>query len=139
MAWPPTSGSTTFTPRIGTGGPTTIAWGTDGIWSNGGTAIVVSAKSELMLEEIKIENGTGLTAETINLKDGAMMEITVIDDRSVTFPDWMTTITLIDPQPTGAGGTSTTFQVLSNNYQAERKKEGQRTILAKKYTLITPS
>lgn len=136
MAWPPAAGSTTFTARTGTGAPTTIAWGTDGIYAS---VIVVSAKSELMLEEIKIENGTGLTAETINLKDGQMMEITVIDDRSITFPDWMTTVTLIDPQPTGAGGTSTTFQVLSNNYQAERKKEGQRTLQCKKYTLITPS
>lgn len=92
-----------------------------------------------MQEEVQIPNGSGITATDVMLNDGEQVEITVVDDRSLTFPDWGATITLIDPRATGAAGTSTTYQVITNDYDAERKREGQRTLLCKKYTLITPS
>lgn len=135
MAWPPSTGAGTFTAKVGTL-PTTVAWGTDGIYAG---VILVSCESNLMTEEIKIENGTGLTATLIGLNDGTEVILTAIDDRSVTFPDWMSTLSLIDPRPTGAGGTTTTFQVLNNNYKTGRKQEGQRSLHCKKFTLITPS
>lgn len=136
MAWPPSSGAGTFTVKNSGSIPTTIAWGTDGICSG---VIVISFESNLMTEEIKIDNGTGLTAALIGLNDGTEGIMTVVDDRALTFPDWMSTITLIDPRPTGAGGTSTLFQVIQNNYRSARKQEGQRAMLVRKYTLITPT
>lgn len=134
MAWPPAPSSTTYIAKIGTL-PTTIAWGTDGIYSG---VIVLDFRSKLMTDHINIANGTGLTATLISLNDGTEGEMDCIDDRSITFPDWMATVTLYDPRPTGAGGTSTLFQVMDNNYNAARKQEGRRTMMVRKYTLITP-
>jgi len=93
-----------------------------------------------MVEEIKIENGTGLTSEQIMLVDGEEIEITVVDDRNIAFPQATNTITLLSPiTNTGTVSSNTTYQVVNNNYNAARKQEGERVILAKKYTLITPS
>lgn len=113
-----------------------MAWGTDGIYAS---VIVKSIRSMQMIEEIKIENGSGLTATQVLLNDGNDVEITVVDDRSVTFPASNGLLVLLDPLPTGAGGTSTTYQVVNNNYNAARKQEGERVLTAKKYTLITPA
>ncbi len=135
MAWPPTENTANTYYRRGTT-ITTLAWGTDTIYA---AVIVKSIKSSEMVEEIKIENGTGLTAVLVGLKDGTQVEITVEDDRAVTFPDFMTTVTLLDPRPASAGGTSTLFQVISNDFSGARKQNGERTILAKKYTLISPA
>lgn len=137
MAWPPAASSTTYTVRVGTL-PTTVAWGTDGIYSG---AIVISFRSSQMAEEVKIENGSGLTATLIGLLDGETCEITCVDDRAITWPQFFATIALYDPNNTGGGtiGSTTTFQVISGDYNVARKQPGERVILAKKYTLITPS
>lgn len=91
-----------------------------------------------MTTEINIENGSGLTATLVGLQDGTEMELDVVDDRSVTFPDYFTNIALINPRVTGAGGTSANFLVINNNYDAERKREGRRTLLGRFYTLGIP-
>ena len=62
----------------------------------------------------------------------------VVDDRALSWPLAGAPITLINPQPNGGAGTSETYQVINNNYATARKTEGERTILAKKYLLITP-
>ena len=134
MAWPPSAGSSTFAARLST--ITTLAWGTDGIYAN---VIVKSIRSDQLIEEVNISNGTGLTAVQVVLNDGAQIEVTVEDDRSITFPDSMGTVTLLDPRPTGAGATSTTLQVIHNNFSSAKKQNGERVLLCKKYTLITPS
>lgn len=113
-----------------------MAWGTDGIDSG---VIVISLRAKLMTEVVDIPNGSGIIATIIMLNNGTEIEIDVVDDRSLTFPDWGTTITLINPRETGATGTSTLLQVMDNNYNAERKQEGRRTLLCRKYVLITPS
>jgi hypothetical protein len=64
--------------------------------------------------------------------------MTVVDDRAISWPLAGGTVTLINPQPSGAGGTSELYQVINNNYTTARKVEGERTVLAKKYILITP-
>lgn len=135
MAWPPLSAGNV---QYRGSQPAAIAWGTDGIYT---AAIVKSIRSSLMLDEIKIEQGSGLTALTVNLKDGTDVEITVVDDRNVAFPDWMTTIALIDPRTatTGQLSSTTTFQVMKNDFSGARKQDGERTISAKLYTLITPA
>jgi hypothetical protein len=137
MAWPPSPSSTTFTERVGTL-PTTVAWGTDGIMSG---AIVISFRSSQMAEEVKIENGSGLTATLIGLLDGETCEITCVDDRAITWPQFFDTVELFDPNNAGGGtiGAPINFQVISGDYNTARKQPGERVILAKKYTLVPVS
>lgn len=136
MAWPPNTG---FTQRGST--PATVSWGTEGVYSG---VIVKSVRAHQMIEEIKIENGTGLTAMQILLNDGVQIDITVIDDRSLTIPAAAATLTLISPLDNspgaGAQNTATTLlQVVDNDYNAATKQPGERVLVCKKYTLITPS
>jgi hypothetical protein len=92
-----------------------------------------------MIEEIKIDQGSGLTATQILINDGDEVEFTVVDDRSITWPLAGGTVTFINPQPNGISGTPELYQVVNNNYTTARKVEGERTVLAKKYTLIVPT
>lgn len=135
MAWPQSFNITTL--YIGKNGalPSLIAWGTDGAYSG---VIVKNIRSTPMVEEIKIEQGGGLTATQIIINDGDEVEFTVVDDRAVTFPLTGTTVTLINPQPNGTNGTSELFMTVNNNYNVAAKSAGERTILAKRYSLITP-
>jgi len=134
-AWPPSSNIAT---GLGYKGalPVTLAWGTDGLVVG---AIVTSIRPSQMIEEVKIENGTGLTATQVLLNDGTQVEITCVDDRSFVWPASGATLTLLSPLPTGGTATSITLQVVDNSYQGSRKASGERTLLCKKYTLITPS
>ena len=91
-----------------------------------------------MIEEVKIEQGSGLTATEVLINDGDECEMTVVDDRAITWPLAGGTVTLINPQPNGTNGTSELFQVINNNYTVARKVEGERTMLVKRYLLITP-
>lgn len=132
MAWPPATG---FTAKGST--PATVSWGTEGIY---GGVIVKSVREHEMIEEIKIENGTGLTAMQILLNDGKQMDITVIDDRALTFPLATATITLLEPiTATGTVNSGTLMQVVDNDYNAATKQPGERVLVCKRYTLITPS
>lgn len=132
MAWPPSTG---FIARGST--PATVAWGTEGIYAS---VIVKSIRSHQMIEEIKVENGTGLTALQVLLNDGNQIDITVIDDRAVTFPAALSTVTLLDPiAASGTVSSGTLMQVVDNDYNAATKQPGERVLVCKKYTLITPS
>lgn len=135
MSWPQTFGINST--GIGQNGtlPSLLAWGTTGIFNG---VIVISIRSTPMIDEEKIMQGGGLTANQILINDGDSVEITVQDDRAVTWPLTGTPITVINPQPNGTAGTSETFQTINNNYSVSAKQNGQRTILAKRYTLITP-
>lgn len=135
MAWPITFN---IANGVGKNGlePSLLAWGTEGIYSG---VIVKTIRASQMIEEVKIEQGSGLTATQVLIYDGDEIEITVVDDRAITFPQAGSTVTLINPQPNGAGGTSELFMVVNNNFSTARKTEGERTILAKKYLLITPT
>lgn len=135
MAWPPTSNIAT---GLGYKGslPTTLAWGTDGLFNG---VIVTSIRPAQMIEEIKVENGTGLTATQVLLNDGQQIEITCVDDRALSWPVAGDVITLLSPLFDGSGATSTNLQVVDNSYQGARKAAGERTLLVKRYTLITPA
>lgn len=134
-AWPPAS---SITSGLGYKGslPTTIAWGTDGLYNG---VIVTSIRPSQMIEEIKVENGTGNTATQVLINDGEQVEITVVDDRAISWPASGGTLTLLSPLATGGTATSTTYQVVDNSYQGTRKAPGERTLLCKRYILITPS
>ena len=122
--------------KVGSAGglPTTIAWGTDGLLVG---SIVISARYRLLHEDIGIPNGTGLTATLVLLQDGTEVTLDVVDDLNVVFPDYGSNITLLNPRANNVP-TSTVFLVLDNDYDAERKQEGRRSIMARKYTLGIP-
>ena len=102
MAWPQTFN---IANGIGKNGlePSLLAWGTEGSYTN---VIVKNIRSTPMVEEVKIEQGGGLTATQILINDGDEVEFTVVDDRAITWPLTGITVTLINPQPNGTGGTS---------------------------------
>jgi len=139
MAWPP-SYSTAF---IGSG-YTTIRWGTDGVMANsspngtgggsGGFYIVESMRPADEIENIYIEQGTGLKATRIQLWQGRKVTFTVVDDTSMTPPSPNSKVALVDL--VGAGASIYQFSVTENGYNAARKVEGKREITAEYLTLI---
>jgi hypothetical protein len=135
MAYPATSNISTGIGYLGSL-PALASWGTDGIYSG---TIITSISDNQMVEEVKIENGTGLTSWYGLLVDGEEVNITFEDDRSITWPQSGGTITIFAPRANGSTATSATFQVVHNNWNGARKQNGTRNILAKKFTLITPS
>lgn len=139
MAWPP---SLSNHAGFAASGVTTIVWGTGG-FETGALAnyIVKSVRPSERIEEIHIENHDGLTATNILLKDGINYDVTVVDNSNVTPPTGGDIIALIIPQmaANGNGITNTTvnLEVVENSYNAARKQEGERIIVAKSYTLIS--
>lgn len=138
--WPPASnivttgyGKNSFLPSI-------LSWGSEGMSINGNVNVIVkTCRAIPMVEEIKIEGGSGQTYTQILINDGDEVEITVIDDRALTFPQPGTPVTLINPQPNGTNGTSELFQTINNNWSGGRKVDGERTLMCKKYIYITPT
>lgn len=114
--------------------PSYLGWGTDQMVTN---TIVKNIRASQMIEEYVIENGAGLPVKQVLIYSGDEVEIVCVDDRSLTWPIAGGIITVINPQPNGAP--SETYQVINNNYTVARKVEGERTILAKRYLLITPT
>jgi hypothetical protein len=134
MPWPPT------TPvQVSTGfiieGISTIVWGTD--WATigfggGNYAIVKSIRPAERAEEIRIENGVGLTAIDVLLRDGYDYDVTVVDQFTVSYPVVGTFAAIITPfQSSAVNGI-----VVSNSYDAARKKEGDRIFTMRSFTLI---
>lgn len=136
-SWPPTFNiNTTFLGKNGAI-PSLLAWGTDGLVA-AGSVIAKSVRAIPMIEEIKIEQGSGLTATQQLLNDGDEYELVVEDDRAVSWPAPGTPVTYINPQPNGTGGTSEVYMTVNNNWSGARKTNGERSFLAKRYSLITP-
>lgn len=132
MAWPPAYDS-----AFQGLGITTIKWGTSGIFtgnpnSTNGEYIVKSMRSTDIFETIYIENGTGLRAVRIGLIQGREMELTVVDDTSLTPPTYNTVLTLVDT----LSGTSMSLRLIDNSYNAARKQEGERVMRVVFDTLI---
>ena len=143
MAWPPQvsgsnigSNNVTFIGSV----PSFIAWGTDGIYSISSNAVILtSVREHRLVEEQRIENGSGLTSVDILIHDGDQAELTCIDDRNLTFPDSGSTIGIIRVLDNGTNLTTTqNFIVIDNAYNAARKAPGERVLLAKKFTVAGP-
>ncbi len=130
--WPPTAPSTGFVAA----GVTTIVWGTDG-FAQGALLhyIVKSIRASQRTEEAKVENGTGLTSTEILLIDGYDYEFTVVDDSTVNPPVAGQIVSLVNPTVGNQTGT-TLFEVINNSYNAARKQEGERVMLARAFTLF---
>ena len=135
MAWPSiTSAQTNI------GGVTTIRWGTGGIWPQNSAAIVISADAAEEAEKIYIEQGEGLKATRITLKQGRTWDFTVVDDSAVfaSPPAVGSMITVVNFLANNTNAASQAV-VIDNNYRAARKQEGHRVIRAEIITLIDGS
>jgi len=135
VSWPPSRNIQNGLGAVGSP-PSALAWGSEGLWSG---LIVKSLRATEMVQELNIENGTGLTSVNIILFDGDQIEITVQDDRNVTFVRTGGIITtILNPLPNGAAATAENFQVVNSSYSAQQKQNGERSFTCKKYLLITP-
>ena len=146
MSWPPVSNGANV---IIKGTTTTITWGTGGFVpaagngssTNYSTAIVKSVKVAERNSLNLIEQGAGLTAQSVLILDGLDYEITVEDDSSIVWPIGGQNIGLICPQM-GINGVSNTtanipMEVVNNDYNGARKTAGERVIMAKSYNLFS--
>ena len=124
------SETTTFSPNLPTAGsPTTIVWGTDGLYSG---YIVISAREETRVEEIDIMQGAGFTAIVVLLYDGNNVELTVVDDTAVNPPAIGAIVSVLSPF-----GAIINALVVNNGTDQERKREGHRTLSIKSYNAIS--
>lgn len=133
--WPPIYNISLY--AIGKNGPLPqlLGFGTDNLLPG---IIVKNIRAIPMVEEIKIEQGSGLTVTDIIINDGDEAEISVVDDRAVSWPQAGGVITIYNPQPNGTYALAELYQVIYNNYTVARKVDGERTLLCKAYRLITP-
>lgn len=115
-------------------GLTTIVWGTTGM-SQGFLSgyIVKTIRPSERVEELRVENGVGLTATEILLLDGYDVEVTVVDDTTQIPPASGLVVSLVVPFQT----TLLNFIIVNNSYNAARKQEGERVFLARAFTLIS--
>ncbi len=120
MAWPPTPSAGYTNSNDGKGA---IRWGTDGYL---GVYIVKSIRPADVIENIYVENGTGIRTYRINLWQGREVEITVVDDNTIVAPAPNASITLADP----IDGNTYSFHVIDNNYSAAAKQPGERVVKA---------
>lgn len=119
MSWPPT-------PSSGFQQTSTVVWGTDGIF---GALIVIDFSQTVMGEEIRLSNGTGLTVDQILLNDGSSVNITVTDYGQGP-PAFASVIAVNGPFFAG------NMRVTAVAESAARKREGEITFTAVKFTLI---
>jgi len=110
-------------------GPTTIVWGTCGLYSG---YIVVSASETTRVEEIDIEQCAGFEAIVILLNKGYDVELTVIDDTNVVPPAIGAAVNLLN-----AYGASVPMLIVGMKSDQSRKREGMRTITAKSFNAIS--
>lgn len=140
MSWPLTSNGNNV---LISGTTTTIVWGS-GSFAQGSLAgyIVKNMKASERNEQIKIEQGAGLTAVNVLLTDGRAYEVTVVDDTNVTPPFGGSNVNVIIPNLKGPNaGLSTSFEfgiVINNDYNAARKVEGERVLLINTFNLFNP-
>jgi hypothetical protein len=137
-SWPPSVAPNQIaTSKIGFNAylPNLLAFGTDGVYFG---IIVKDIRATPMISEVTCENGSGFTAASVVINDGDLVELVCVDDRNYVWPITGGTITVLNPQPNGTYAASELFQVYNNNYSVAQKAFGERSIIAKKYTLITP-
>jgi len=120
-----------------------VVWGTDiyaatttpGSSSNTfGGALIKSIRNGERNSEHSIENGAGITAIFILLKDGCDFEISLVDNATLTsMPTGGDVLTFLNPLTGTATATALCLGIVAD---VERKREGGITISAKQFTLL---
>jgi hypothetical protein len=119
---------TNWSPNFEAYGNTFIVWGTEAIF---GSYIVTTARESQRIEEIDIEQGTGFEAIVILLNKGLDVEITVLDDTSLTPPTIaFNPFVLVTPYG------SVPMLLVGNEADQERKREGHRTFRFRSFNAI---
>ena len=117
--------------------PQVIAFGSDGIIYG---IIVETINSTPMVSEVNQEQGSGFTSAQVLINDGDLVECVCVDDRAYTWPITGGIITVLNPQPNGTYIVSgELFQVINNNYSTGIRQYGKRTLICKKYVILTPT
>lgn len=138
MSWPVFN---SFVANLQNGITTTLAWGTESMHLS---YIVKSARVQRMNDEVKIEQGSGLTAIDVVVQDGTQIEVTVVDDVKILPPDTGTVVYFVNPldaagfhsAPWGIAS-RTGLYVIDNSYNMARKQEGERVLLCKVFNAMT--
>ena len=126
----PTTPSTGYTAQ----GTTTIVFGTDTLWS---TYIVTRIAQKDLIENIKLQNGTGITSTRVQLKDGVQWDVTVRDDTGMTPPRSGNTVTIKDAGGLiGNVGLSYTARVVESAWDSAPKQAAERSFTAENLVLI---
>jgi hypothetical protein len=136
--------ATSFSPNfadLSNGLLTTVIWGTDGQGTIGsfsysayGSYIVTSGSDSKRVEEIDIEQGSGLEATRIQLIQGRRYTMTVVDDTNMTPPSFATKLSFED---TISGGAALyLFQLIENGDSTVRKAEHKRELTVEYLTCI---
>ena len=126
MAWPPTLNSTAYLLAAGFGNY--VLWGTDGLSSY----IVESCRPTDEIENIPIQNGSGMTVGVVTLWDGRQIAFTLIDDYRLTPPTPGSLWQIQDP----TSGSLLYFRVTGFGYSVAPKTPGRREITAEYKTMI---
>jgi len=134
-SWPPVFNFSTYAMGINSAMPSLVGFGTDGLMPG---VIVKTARPSKMIEEVKWENGSGLTAGQILLYDGDVMELDCIDDRAYNWGQPGVTVTLYNPLPNGTYAVQEVYMTINNNYNAVQKQPGERTLRCVRYNLFSP-
>lgn len=146
MAWPTTgatgNGNAATGQYIANGTGTTLLWGTNNLANPTGWLTITKFTQKTLAELIKLENGDGLTAGTVQLIDGAQWDIEVRDD-TTQITSALTVgqrVSIIDGGglvPGGTRGASYSAILTDTGWDAAPKTPAGRTLTAMKFILIT--
>lgn len=138
MPWPVFN---SFVANLQNGITTTLAWGTE---NENKFYIVKSARAQRMNDEVKVEQGSGLTAIDVIVQDGTQIEVTVIDDVNVIPPDTGSVVHFVNPLNASSAQSAPWsitlrqgFYVIDNSYNMARKQEGERVLLVKAFNAMS--
>ena len=106
-------------------------WATIG-FGGGNYAIVKSIRPAERVDEILIENGVGLTATLVLLRDGYNYDVTVVDQYTITYPVVGAFASIVVPFT----ASPVNGIVVAHSYDATRKKEDDRTFTMRTFRLI---
>jgi hypothetical protein len=139
--WPPVSGTATGYSTDGAAA-TTIRWGTQELLQTprptGSYAVVNRVSQKQKVEVIHLPQGSGIEAMRVFLKQGVQWTINVRDGLMTS--DWPVvgeTVVIVDMGGMiDTVGEVYTCTVLENDYEAQLKQPGERTLLVESLILI---
>lgn len=146
MAWPTTGATGNGNAATGqyqaNGTGTTLLWGTNNLATPTGWLTITKFSEKTLAELIKLENGDGLTAGTVQLIDGVQYDIEVRDD-TTQITSALTVgqrVAIIDGGglvPGGTRGATYSAIITDHGWDAAPKTPAGRMLTAQKFILIT--
>jgi hypothetical protein len=98
---------------------------------------VLRFNERVLLDNIKLPNGTGVTSTRVLIRDGVEFTLTVRDDTQMSPPAIGGTISIVDAAGLlGTVGLVYLATVIEPNYETAPKQAGERVILAENLILV---